>query len=56
MARRDAGFGTSGRVSTNVAGSSDESRAVAIQRDGKIVVARPALVAEHYDFALARYR
>lgn len=34
----DTGFGTNGKVTTNVDGVGDSARAVAIQRDGKIVV------------------
>ena len=58
----DAGFGTGGLVTRDVgAGSSDEARAVAIQADGKIVVAGNAVVGRtsnnqfNFDFALARF-
>ncbi len=46
----DASFGAGGRVTTNF-GNSDRAKAVAIQADGKIVVAGTSGV----DFALARY-
>ncbi len=58
----DAGFGTGGLVTSDVgAGSADEARAVAIQADGKIVVAGNAVVGRtsnnqfNFDFALARF-
>ncbi len=58
----DAGFGTGGLVTFDVGvGSSDEARAVAIQADGKIVVAGNAVVGRtsnnqfNFDFALARF-
>ena len=51
----DTAFGTGGRVSTDF-GSADEARAVAIQSDGKIVVAGYALDSNTgNDFAAARY-
>jgi uncharacterized delta-60 repeat protein len=53
----DAGFGTNGRVTTDFFGSTDVARAIALQPDGKIVVAGEAqrLDASGFDFALARY-
>jgi len=59
----DSAFGTGGFVSTDVAGFTDEARAVAIQPDGNIVVAGRATTAFDafpwygtvYNFALARY-
>ena len=58
----DAGFGIGGLVTRDVgAGSSDEARAVAIQADGKIVVAGNAVVGRtssnqfNFDFAVARF-
>ena len=50
----DGSFGTGGRVLTDF-GSTDEARAVALQSDGKIVVAGLASVGGIYDFAVARY-
>jgi uncharacterized delta-60 repeat protein len=53
----DASFGSNGRVMTDFDGDDDVARAVAIQADGRIVVAGSALVGNHApDFALARYR
>ena len=52
----DASFGTSGKVTTDFAGSSDlptEPSAVALQGDGKIVVVGHTLVGGFYDIALA---
>src|SRR6516164_1693828 len=50
----DATFGTGGKVKTTFA-DFDGARAVAIQSDGKIVVAGYTLVNYSPDFALARY-
>jgi uncharacterized delta-60 repeat protein len=53
----DPTFGVGGEVTTSFFGSNDEARAVAIQGDGKIVVAGWALNAStDWDFALARYK
>ncbi|ARN22754.1 hypothetical protein [Piscinibacter gummiphilus] len=54
----DPGFGNGGRVATAFgnAGRSDEAQAVAVQPDGKILVAGSSdQGATGYDFALARY-
>lgn len=54
----DPSFGTGGKVSTafNNGGRSDEAQAVAVQPDGKILVAGTSdQGASGYDFALARY-
>ena len=52
----DPGFGTGGKVLTHFGSSSDDkSYAVAIQPDGKIVVAGYSSANGSYDFALARY-
>src|SRR5215472_16863891 len=54
----DTSFGTSGKVTTDFASANDvpsEPSAVALQRDGKIVVMGETLVGGVYDFALARY-
>lgn len=52
----DTGFGTAGKVFTQFGTSQDEGRAIAIQPDGKIVVAgfmNPGFF--NYDIAVARY-
>jgi uncharacterized delta-60 repeat protein/CSLREA domain-containing protein len=51
----DPTFGSGGKVTTDVAGSADKGYAVAIQPDGKIVVAGFSYVSGDYDFAVARY-
>lgn len=54
----DASFGTGGKVATgfNNGGRSDEAQAVAVQPDGKILVAGSSdQGATGYDFAVARY-
>jgi uncharacterized delta-60 repeat protein len=55
----DTGFGGDGIVTTDFAGEGDEANAVAVQPDGKIVVAglstTGGLVNPDADFALARY-
>jgi uncharacterized delta-60 repeat protein len=57
----DQGFGTGGKVATDFFGLEDEAQAVAIQPDGKIVVAGRAAIEAvtggvlDFDFALARY-
>src|SRR5881396_965906 len=49
-------FGTGGKVTTDFAGGSDKAAAIAIQSDGKIVVAGLAFNTRgNDDFALARY-
>jgi uncharacterized delta-60 repeat protein len=50
----DLGFGTDGIVRTSLAGDS-EAQAVAIQTDGKIVVAGRVKIGSQYDLALLRY-
>ena len=53
----DSSFGANGRVMTDFDGDADVARAVAIQADGRIVVAGSAVVGTRApDFALARYR
>jgi uncharacterized delta-60 repeat protein len=55
----DRSFGSDGKVTTGFAGSGAEARAVAIQGDGKIVVAGanyPGCGGDDSAFALARYR
>lgn len=52
----DTGFGTGGKVTTAFAGSLDWARAIAIQPDGRIVVAGHSGSGNSSDdFALARY-
>jgi len=51
----DLSFGGTGIVTTDMAGSSDEGKSVAIQADGKIVVAGSSNNGSDYDFALVRY-
>jgi uncharacterized delta-60 repeat protein len=52
----DASFGTLGRVITDFFGMSDGARGIALQADGKIVLAGSAMVAAfNPNFALARY-
>jgi uncharacterized delta-60 repeat protein len=53
----DSSFGSEGRVLTDFFGGLDEADAVAIQPDGKIVVAGEAQVfnGNAFEFALARY-
>ena len=51
----DASFGTGGKVLTDLGGSNDEGSAVAVQKDGKIVVAGYSNAGGSDDFALARY-
>jgi uncharacterized delta-60 repeat protein len=51
----DPTFGIDGRVRTDFDGRFDEALAVAIQSDGKIVVAGSSSDATGYDMAVARY-
>jgi uncharacterized delta-60 repeat protein/uncharacterized repeat protein (TIGR01451 family) len=51
----DTSFGTGGLATTDFAGSADYGRALALQSDGKIVVAGRAGTGGDDDFALARY-
>jgi uncharacterized delta-60 repeat protein len=51
----DTSFGTSGKVITDFAGSSDQATSVALQADGNIVVAGGANLNGRFEFALARY-
>ena len=50
----DASFGTGGKVTTDFSAGTDVGNAVAIQKDGKIVVAGQAFTGST-DFAVARY-
>jgi uncharacterized delta-60 repeat protein len=54
----DSGFGTGGRVSTRFSGNPAQAYSLAVQPDGKIVVAgaaRSTADVQSLDFALARY-
>ncbi len=51
----DNTFGTSGMVTTDFAGGDDRAFAIAIQTDGKIVLAGQAYNGSDLDIALARY-
>ena len=51
----DTTFGTEGIVITDFAGHHDGGRAVAVQTDGKILVAGQSRNGSNYDFGLARY-
>ncbi|PYJ06952.1 MAG: hypothetical protein DMF06_17020, partial [Verrucomicrobia bacterium] len=51
----DPTFGTNGKVTTDIQGDFDKARGVAIQADGKIVVAGSALNGANIDFAVLRY-
>ncbi|HEX7997047.1 MAG TPA: FG-GAP-like repeat-containing protein [Pyrinomonadaceae bacterium] len=51
----DTTFDTDGKVTTQFSGNSDLMRAIAIQPDGKIVVAGSTIIGYNYNFALARY-
>ena len=52
----DASFGSGGKVITAISTGDDSVRSVAVQSDGKIVVAGSSVTATGYsDFALARY-
>ena len=51
----DLTFGTGGKVTTDFGGTNDQGRAVAVQKDGKIVVIGTSGNDEEDDFAIARY-
>src|SRR5207244_467457 len=51
----DPDFSGDGRLATDFAGGLDQATAVAVQADGKIVVAGLAQEAGSTDFAVARY-
>ena len=51
----DTGFGTDGRVTTDFGGRYEVARSVALQWDGKIVVAGGSVIGLFNDFAVARY-
>jgi uncharacterized delta-60 repeat protein len=51
----DTGFGESGKVTTDIGRNSDSANSVAMQGDGKIVVAGDTFAPGNNDFAVARY-
>jgi uncharacterized delta-60 repeat protein len=51
----DDSFGNAGLATTDIAGGFDRAHAVALQADGKIVVAGYARVGSNDDFAVVRY-
>jgi uncharacterized delta-60 repeat protein len=51
----DLSFGVGGKVTTTFGGQSDVLASVAIQQDGKIIVAGGAVISLFSNFALARY-
>ena len=51
----DTGFGTGGKVTTAVGSNDDEARSVAVQSDGKIVLAGYSNNGSDWDFAVVRY-
>jgi uncharacterized delta-60 repeat protein len=51
----DSGFGESGKVTTGIGGNSHSANSVALQEDGKIVVAGYTIAPGNNDFAVARY-
>jgi uncharacterized delta-60 repeat protein len=52
---RDTSFGTDGRATTGFGGNWERATSVAIQPDGKIVLAGGSVVGWFNDFAVARY-
>src|SRR5262249_29551197 len=51
----DTSFGTSGKVTTDFGGTGAAARTVAVQADGKILVAGLAVINGVVEFALSRY-
>ena len=51
----DSSFDTDGKVTTPIGSGGDEGSAVAIQSDGKIVLAGYSYNGSNYDFAVVRY-
>ncbi len=51
----DTSFDTDGKVTTTIGSSYDQAFSVAIQGDGKIVVAGDSYNGSNYDFAVVRY-
>jgi len=51
----DTSFGANGTVTTDFSGHHDVAMSLAIQADGKVLIAGSSVNAFNYDFALARY-
>ncbi len=51
----DPSFGTGGKVITDIGGAADIGSDVAVQSDGKIVLAGYSYTGSNYDFAVVRY-
>ena len=51
----DASFGSGGIVTTGIGSSHDQANAIALQPDGRIIVAGQSFTGASYDFALVRY-
>ena len=51
----DTSFDGDGKLTTDFGGGGDRADAVALQPDGKIVVAGSGAITSHFDFALVRY-
>lgn len=52
----DSSFGSGGKVTTPIGSSDDIARALALQPDGKIVLAGSSYNGTNYDFSLVRYQ
>ncbi len=52
----DTSFGTGGKVTTSIGTATDRGHAIAIQSDGKILVAGYARIGSTEDFAVVRYQ
>jgi uncharacterized delta-60 repeat protein len=52
----DTSFGSGGKVTTDFGSNNDYGYSVALQSDGKIIVAGASYNGSNYDFALARYK
>ena len=51
----DSSFGTGGIVTTDAGGDHDEAMSIAIQKNGKIVVAGGRMISGAFDFVVVRY-
>lgn len=51
----DPAFGNGGKVTTDFGGEVDDAEALAVQKDGRVVLAGGSDAAGQFDFALARY-
>jgi uncharacterized delta-60 repeat protein len=52
----DPSFGVGGKVTTQIGPANDTADGVAVQRDGRILVAGSSFSGTDYDFAVVRYR